>query len=98
MELYQILCLCGVPSISALVIGYLIARVHSYKALEDGMRSQLKHSLLSSYSHCKRQGYKTLVDAEVWNDMYNSYTALKGNGLMRDDIKPKFDALDLGED
>lgn len=102
MTLYQILTICGLPSLLTAVIGFLVGKLRSNrkkdeewrKAIEDGIKSQLKYSLLSSYNSCVREG-KSTVDAEVWNDMYKSYIALGGNGMMKDDIKPKFDRLPI---
>ena len=49
----------------------------------EGLMNSLKDSLLSSFHFYEDRGYITLEELEVLGDVYNSYTALGGNGLIQ---------------
>lgn len=96
MTTYQILCLCGIPSIVSIVIGWLIGRVRTYrvdtKALMLGLQAVLRDRLLQSYKHYTGKGYADTDDRMNWENMYTQYHSLGANGVM-DDIRLKFLAL-----
>lgn len=49
----------------------------------EGLMNSLKDSLLSSFHFYEERGYITLEELEVLEDVYNSYSALGGNGLIQ---------------
>ena len=49
----------------------------------EGLMNSLKDSLLSSFHFYEDRGYITLEELDVLKDVYESYTALGGNGLIR---------------
>lgn len=49
----------------------------------EGLMNSLKDSLLTSFHYYEERGYITLEELEVLGDVYNSYTALNGNGLIK---------------
>ena len=94
MTVYNWLTLLGVPGILTALGSFIWLQVKQNKAMKEGMKAILHDSLLRSYHACKRQGYATSDDRDNFEQMYNQYHALGGNGVMKD-VRDKFLALEL---
>lgn len=96
MTLYNWLCLLGVPSLIAVIFGFIASRLKKTRAEVDavkrGIQALLRDRLLETYQQAFVQGYADITVRENFVNMYNQYHNLGKNGVM-DDIKDKF--LDL---
>jgi len=93
---YQILCLCGVPTIIGIIIGH-VTTLYSKKrreiaALEKGLQSLLRRQLRNEYRHYVEKGWCSIEDRDDFEYMYQQYHSLGENGVM-DDLHDKFMAL-----
>lgn len=91
-----------VGTITGLVIGYLVNALKNSKNRntnqDEALRNLLKSNLVNQYYVYKEIGKVPRYIKETWYAMYESYVKLDGNSFVRDDIKPKWDALDISED
>lgn len=62
------------------------------KALRDGMRSLLRRQIIADCEQAVREGYCETKTKDTIEDMYNSYHALGGNGVV---TKLKDQAMNL---
>ena len=96
MELYQILCLIGVPSISAGIIGTINRKVkktaNDTEALKLGIQALLRAQMISEYNKWSERGYAPIYARENFENCWQQYHSLGANGVM-DDIHNKFLAL-----
>ena len=84
MNTYQWLCVLGIPSLIATVLGYVGVQYKQIKAIKLGLQALLRDRLLQGYKHYISQGYADLDDRSNIENVYTQYKALKGNGDMRD--------------
>lgn len=100
MELYQILCLIGVPSISIGVFAYLSAKVKTTnketKAIKMGVQALLRSQMINDYNHWTKKGYAPIYARESFENCWSQYHSLGANGVMND-IRNKFMALPTTE-
>lgn len=97
MNIYQWLCLFGVPAIVSGLVAYMVKQWMQIKALKLGLQALLRAELLKEYRAAKHDGYTRVSDRESWQNMYNQYHTLGANGVM-DDIKKRYFALPERED
>lgn len=91
MEWYNILCLLGVPSISAAVVlgvykvckKALIKNTSDNLALKLGVQALLRSQLIDSYNHYKKKDFTPIYAKENFENMYRQYEALGENGVMQ---------------
>ena len=96
MNLYQWLCVAGIPSVITLIITRIITKrlgAAESKAEESRQRSDaialgiqalLRDRLLSGYRHYQEKGWADYEDRKNMENIYQQYHALGGNGDMRD--------------
>lgn len=93
MNIYQILCLIGVPALISAFVGYVFATVKNTKkrndSLKSGVQALLRDRLYQLYSYCDSKGFADDSERSNFNNMYNQYHNLGANGVM-DDYKDKF--------
>ena len=98
MTVYQWLCIQGIPSGVAALIGYLIKRVadnaKETKAIARGVQALLRAQLRHEYDRCNSQGYAMMGERDDFENCWVQYHALGANGVM-DDIPKKFLALPI---
>lgn len=67
------------------MIGYLIwymqKRFGDKSAHKRAITVMLRHELKDIYNHCKKDGHVTQDDLEEFEDIYNIYHDLGGNGI-----------------
>ncbi|MBE5877061.1 MAG: hypothetical protein E7290_09290 [Lachnospiraceae bacterium] len=100
MELYQILYLLGVPSISVAIIGAISRKVkkasNDTEALKLGIQALLRAQMISEYNKWSERGYAPIYARENFENCWQQYHSLGANGVM-DDIHNKFLALPTQE-
>ena len=95
MNMYQWLCVLGLPALSALCAGTLIAlfkrRRSQSKATRLGIKALLRSQMISEYTrHYEERGYASIFIKDNFQNIWEQYHAIKGpNGVM-DDIHDKF--------
>lgn len=57
------------------------------EALRDGMRSILKDRQIQTYNYRHDKGYFPIYARETFDEMYNAYHKLGGNGTITDQVK-----------
>lgn len=92
MNLYQWLCIFGVPALLAALGAYLVKIWGQIKALKLGLQALLRAQLLEEYKEAKRAGFTTVTERTNWENMYKQYHSLGANGVM-DDVKRRYFAL-----
>ncbi len=101
MSTYQWLCLLGVPALIAACVGFLIARIKSVatqtKAVEQGVQALLRAQMIADYNRYASKGFAPIYARESFENCYQQYHALGGNGVMTD-LHRKFMALKTGEE
>ena len=50
MNIYQWLCLLGIPSLSATLIGVIISQFKAVKALKKGVQALLRGQMINDYN------------------------------------------------
>lgn len=100
MSIYQLLCLVGFPTVCA---GCVTAIIHNLRihlkdndkktdAVQIGVQALLRSQMISDYNKWTTKGYAPIYARENFQNLYEQYHALKGNGVMTD-IYNKFMAL-----
>ena len=110
MNVYQWLCVFGIPSIIGLLIGIFIKKpiekrieaqeaaqatqAKQTKAVMLGVQALLRDRLLQAFKHYINQGYAEYNDRENVKNMYDQYEALGPNSVMSD-LYDKFKKLPM---
>ena len=85
MTTYQIICLIGVPTISASVVGWFVAKyreiIRSTEALQTGVQAMLRNELRKLYKDAVDKGYATDDEKAEWTNIWKSYHDLGENGV-----------------
>lgn len=95
MTTYQWLCILGIPTLSALVAGALIALFKlvfaQIKAVKLGVKALLRAEMIAAYNeYHEKLKYAPLYAKQNFQNCWEQYHAIKGpNGVM-DDIHEKF--------
>lgn len=96
MSAYEILCLLGVPSLLAAIIGFFIKITKQSKAdsqsVKSGVQALLRAQMINDWNHYSKKGYAPIYAKENFENCWKQYHGLGANGVM-DDIHEKF--LDL---
>ena len=96
MNLYQILCLIGIPSIITGINVYIFNIMKSIKtkhnSLELGVQALLRSQMITDYNFWSEKGYAPIYARENFENCWLRYHNLGANGVM-DDLHNKFMAL-----
>ena len=96
MNLYQWLCVAGIPSVLTLIITRIITkRLNAAEAKADeaqrrsdaialGIQALLRDRLLQGYRHYLEKGWADYDDRANLENVWRQYHALGGNGDMND--------------
>lgn len=85
------------------VLGILIRKINTRvkqtasknDAIETGVQALLRAQMISDYNHYSDKGYAPIYARENFENEYQQYKNLGGNGVMSD-IRDKFRALPTG--
>ena len=96
MELYQWLCLLGVPSILTAITGLVLQKVKGIKADNDsvkkGIQALLRAQMIADWNKYSEKGYAPIYAKDSFENCWIQYHSLGFNGVM-DGIHDKFMAL-----
>lgn len=96
MNLYQIICVIGVPGLVGSLWVYLIAKVRLLKsemsALKLGTQAVLRNNLIELYDKYYHDGHAPIYVKDNFENIYKQYHALGANGVM-DSYYQQFMAL-----
>lgn len=96
MNIYQILCLIGIPSIITGINVYIFNKMKSMKtkhnSLELGVQALLRSQMINDYNFWNEKGYAPIYARENFENCWIQYHNLGANGVM-DDLHIKFMSL-----
>lgn len=96
MNVYQWLCLLGIPALIAGLFKYLHGMVvknsEDTKAVKAGLQALLRSQMIADYNKWDERGYAPIYARENFENCWKQYHSLGVNGVM-DDLHEKF--LDL---
>lgn len=92
MDIYQWLCLLGIPTLTASLVGFVITQIKSVKALKKGVQALLRTQMINDYNKWYDRGYAPVWARQNFGNMWAQYDALGDDGIM-EDLKNKFLAL-----
>ena len=82
MNLYQWLCLLGIPSIITGLLAFVKLQMKQNKAIKLGLQAILRDRLLQAYHFYKQQGWASYDDKQNVLNLYTQYEVLGPNGIM----------------
>lgn len=101
MTVYQILCLCGVPTLFAAMFGYFHKLLKTNQtetmAIKCGIQALLRTQMISDWNKYSRKGFAPIYAKENFENVWQQYHSLGANGVMND-IHEKFLDLPTGSD
>lgn len=84
MTLYQILSLCGIPSLIGAIfvsaVNYVKLKNSSYKLIKDGVIAILHNKIYTLGKQYIAQEHISVEDLDDFEHLYKAYHALGGNG------------------
>ena len=83
MNLYQWLCVLGIPSLVISSFGIIVSQFRQLKALKLGLQAILRDRLLQAYEFYAHRGYADYDEKANVVNLYNQYEALGPNGIMQ---------------
>lgn len=86
MNLYQWLCVLGIPTLFALVIKYLVNQI---KGVRLGVQALLRAQMIADYNKWEDRGYAPIYARQNFENCWAQYHNLGANGVM-DDLHNKF--------
>ena len=86
MNVYQILCILGVPALVATIFKIAFNQI---KGVKLGVQALLRSQMIHDYNKWSERGYAPIYARENFQNCWNQYHALGANGVM-DDIHNKF--------
>ena len=82
MNVYQWLCVLGIPGLIAAVFGFLGVQYKQLKALKLGLQALLRDRLLQAYEYYSGRGWATYEEKQNILNLYDQYEVLGPNGIM----------------
>ena len=82
MNVYQWLCVLGIPSLIAAVFGYIGVQYKQIKAIKLGLQALLRDRLLQAYEFYGHRGYADYDEKQNVQNLYKQYEVLGPNGIM----------------
>lgn len=84
MNFYQWLCVLGIPSLSAMLIGVIVGQFKAVRALKRGVQALLRAQMINDYNKWSERGYAPLYARQNFENLWVQYEALGENGVMED--------------
>ena len=82
MNIYQWLCVLGIPSIIATCMGFVISQFKQIKAIKLGLQALLRDRLLQAYEFYGHRGWANYDEKSNVRNLYDQYEVLGPNGIM----------------
>jgi hypothetical protein len=89
MNIYQWLCVLGIPGLFASLVTLAITQWKQTKAIKAGVQAMLRDRLLQGYRHYLEKGWADYDDRANLENIYVQYHTLGANGVM-DDLRTRF--------
>ncbi len=86
MNIYQWLCLFGVPSFVVAIITIIVKQI---KGIKKGVQALLRAQMLVDYNKYMELGYAPIYARENFENCWRNYHNLGANGVM-DDVHIRF--------
>ena len=87
MNIYQWLCVLGIPGLVATCMGFIISQIKQIRAIKLGLQALLRDRLLQAYEFYGHRGWANYDEKNNVRNLYNQYEILGPNGIM--DLKHK---------
>ena len=84
MNFYQWLCILGIPSLSAMLIGVIVGQFKAVRALKRGVQALLRAQMINDYNKWSERAYAPLYARQNFENLWVQYEALGENGVMED--------------
>ena len=84
MDVYQWLCVLGIPSLIAAFVGFVAGQIKSVKALKKGVQALLRAQMINDYNKWTDRGYAPLYARQNYENLWVQYEALGDNGVISD--------------
>lgn len=84
MDIYQWLCLLGVPALAASLFGVVVGFFKSVKALKRGVQALLRGQMINEYNKWTERKYAPMYARDNFENLWTQYEALGVNGVMQD--------------
>lgn len=84
MNFYQWLCVLGIPSLSAMLVGVIVGQFKAVRALKRGVQALLRAQMINDYNKWSERGYAPLYARQNFENLWVQYEALGENGVMED--------------
>ena len=89
MNIYQWLCILGIPSLSAMLVGVIVGQFKAVRALKRGVQALLRAQMINDYNKWSERAYAPLYARQNFENLWVQYEALGENGVM-EDLHTKF--------
>lgn len=86
MNIYQWLCLFGVPTFAVAIITIIVKQI---KGIKKGVQALLRAQMLADYNKYMELGYAPIYARENFENCWRNYHNLGANGVM-DDVHIRF--------
>ena len=96
MNLYQWLCVLGIPGMFVTLVAGLAGIIRQMQVMKQAMKASLRDRLVQGYKAGIRQGFADMEDRKNMENIYRQYHILGGNGDMRD-LRKTFRHLPMDE-
>lgn len=100
MNLYQILCLLGIPSLTATLLLFILRAVKRLRnnndAVKSGLQALLRSEMIKYWNKYSELKYAPIYAKENFENCYRQYHSLGANGVM-DNIYHDFMSLPTKE-
>lgn len=101
MNIYQILCLIGIPSILTSINTWIIFKVKEFNkkntSLQLGLQALLRTQMINDYNTWIKKGYAPIYVKDNFENCWIQYHSLGANGVM-DGIHKDFMELPTSSD
>ncbi len=84
MNVYQWLCILGIPSLVATLTGVVVTQIKGVKALKKGVQALLRAQMINDYNKWSDRGYAPLYARQNFENLWVQYEALGENGVISD--------------
>ena len=82
MNVYQWLCVLGIPGLVATCMGFIISQIKQIRAIKLGLQALLRDRLLQAYEFYGHRGWANYDEKQNVLNLYSQYETLGPNGIM----------------
>ena len=97
MNLYQWLCVLGIPGMFITMVTGMASIIRQIRVMKQAMKASLRDRLVQGYKRGIAQQWADMDDRKNMENIYRQYHVLGGNGDMRD-LRRTFRHLPMEQD